>query len=106
MNDKSIESMFEAQREALDQLFAVREEQRTFYQENVVKPGWIEGMPLPPADPLYVPNAAPSTTERRLDAVVEADAARRVPPSGWTIMSDFVPAEPEWTVQEILEREG
>lgn len=29
--------------------------QRTLYQENVVKPGWIEGMPLPATAPLYTP---------------------------------------------------
>jgi hypothetical protein len=40
--------------------FAVQPEQRTLYQENVCRPGWVQPMPEPPADPLYIPNAEPT----------------------------------------------
>jgi hypothetical protein len=36
--------------------FAVKPEQRNFYQEGVCRPGWIGSMPEPPAAPLYKPN--------------------------------------------------
>jgi hypothetical protein len=36
--------------------FAVRPEQRTLYQENVCRPGWVGSMPEEHLPPLYVPN--------------------------------------------------
>ena len=38
--------------------FAPPEEQRTLYQEGACKPGWVEGMPLPAAKPLYEPGVS------------------------------------------------
>jgi hypothetical protein len=36
--------------------FAPAEVQRTLFQEDVCRPGWVEGMPLPAAPSLYTPN--------------------------------------------------
>lgn len=53
--------------------FAPREEQRNLYQEGVCVPGWIEGMPLPAAEPLYAP--APTTEELERNELVKQIAA-------------------------------
>lgn len=39
-----------------EDFFAPPEEQRTLFQEDVCRPGWVEGLPLPAAEPLYTPN--------------------------------------------------
>ncbi len=38
--------------------FAPAPVQPTLYQEGVCGPGWVEGMPLPAAEPLYEPSPA------------------------------------------------
>jgi hypothetical protein len=39
------------------EFFAPPVEQRNLFQEGVCRPGWVEGMPLPAAKPLYEPQA-------------------------------------------------
>lgn len=36
--------------------FAVQPEQRTLFQEDVCRPGWVQPLPEEPAAPLYTPN--------------------------------------------------
>jgi hypothetical protein len=68
--------------------FAPPVEQRTLFQEGVVKEGWIDALPEAPAKPLYSPNEAPPVVAHCPRWMAEAFQMEHLEASGLLIIHD------------------